>query len=105
MTRTMPGPPEHCYCRDGDQPCRSCLDDGGFYPGGVCPGCDLHNGRSESHHKHLSDAECDAEDWRAMNNVLRYEDGDPGQAKAIRHADTCNRFTIHPHAFEETPDD
>lgn len=53
--------------------------------------------------KHLTDAECAAEYWRAMHNVLRYEDGDPGQNVAIRRADTWHRFAAHPHYNEETP--
>ena len=72
MTRPMPGPPEHCCCRDGDQPCGLWLDGGAdlypWYPRDICPGCDLHNGRSESHDKRLTDAECAAEYWRAASD-------------------------------------
>ena len=101
MTRPMPGPPECCYCRFGNATCQECETRGYPYSWGLCPGCDLHNGRSESHYKRLADAECAAEYWRAMHNVLRYEDGDPGQNVAIRRADTWHRFAAHPHYDEE----
>ena len=69
MTRPMPGPPEYCCCRDGDQPCGLWLDGGAdlypWYPRDICPGCILHNGRSESHDKRLTTPECAAHEWQA----------------------------------------
>ena len=120
MTRPMPGPPEHCYCRDGDQPCRSCLDDGGFYPGGVCPGCYLHNGDRGPRETRLTDAECAAEYWRALRDD-EWEDydmldgyGPPNidpwgkewwPRSGIANEDRLNtwrRFARTPHALEES---
>ena len=110
MTRPMPGPPEHCYCRDGDQPCRSCLDDGGFYPGGVCPGCYLHNGDRGPRETRLTDTECERE-WEAFEQdastaLLLHTLGDKRvpawRFKRFNHgANTWRRFATHPHALEE----
>ena len=111
MTRPMPGPPEHCYCRDGDQPCRSCLDDGGFYPGGVCPGCYLHNGDRGPRETRLTDAEC-AREWEAFEQdastaLLLHTLGDKRvpawRFKRFNHgANTWRRFARTPHALEES---
>lgn len=50
--------------------------------------------------KHLTDAECAAEYWRAEHNYLRFEGGDPGQYKAVTQAETWHRFATHRHASE-----
>ena len=103
MTRPMPGPPEHCCCRDGDQPCGLWLDGGAdlypWYPRDICPGCVLHNGRSESHDKRLTDAECAAEYWRAMFDA-EYETPH-GYERQIVIVRTWHRFATRPHALEE----
>ena len=50
--------------------------------------------------KHLTDAECAAEYWRAEHHYLRFDDGDPGQYKAVTQAETWHRFATQPHASE-----
>ena len=50
--------------------------------------------------KKLTDAECAAEYWRAEHHYLRFEDGDPGQYKAVTQAETWHRFATHRHASE-----
>ena len=50
--------------------------------------------------KKLTDAECAAEYWRAEHHYLRFEDGDPGQYKAVTQAETWHRFATQPHASE-----
>lgn len=111
MTRPMPGPPEHCCCRDGDQPCGLWLDGGAdlypWYPRDICPGCDLHNGRSESHDKRLTDAECAAEYWRAVAERLEFDaDVNCGyethDETLERFEETWRRFARTPHALEES---
>lgn len=117
--RPMLGPPEHCCCRDGDQPCGLWLDGGAdlypWYPRDICPGCVLHNGRSESHAKRLTDAECAAEFWRAATvseralaaQAITREPGDylpvaKGSLAAVREQLTWHRFAIYPNAREES---
>ena len=114
MTRPMPGPPEHCYCRDGDQPCRSCLSDDGFYPGGVCPGCYLHNGDRGPRETRLTDKECwteyhhaDAAWAKAMVQVLMghrpmTDELNEGLHCQIEETGTWHRFATHRHALEES---
>ena len=50
--------------------------------------------------KRMSDAECAAEYWRAEHHYLRFEDGDPGQYKAVTQAETWHRFATQQHASE-----
>ena len=50
--------------------------------------------------KKLTDAECAAEYWRAEHHYLRFEDGDPGQYKAVTQAETWHRFATQQHASE-----
>ena len=104
MTRPMPGPPEDCYCRDGNATCQECETRGYPYPWGLCPGCDLHNGRSDSHYKRLTDAECAAEYWRAASDFrdrLRHglagDDLNPEWGRRL----IWHRFAAYPHALEE----
>ena len=61
--------------------------------------CPIHCKRLEPT-KHLTDAECAAEYWRAEHHYLRFEDGDPGQYKAVTQAETWHRFATQPHASE-----
>ena len=46
MTRPMPGPPEDCYCRDGNATCDDCETYGYRYSWGLCPGCHLQGVRA-----------------------------------------------------------
>ena len=105
MTRPMPGPPEDCYCRFGNATCQECEICGYPYSWGLCPGCELHNGRDLGAHKRLKDAECAAEYWRAASDFRdRLRHGLPGDdlnpewgRRLIWH-----RFATHPHALEES---
>ena len=109
MTRPMPGPPEDCYCRFGNATCQECETRGYPYSWGLCPGCELHNGRDLGAYKRLKDAECAAEYWRAeagfmaLDKVLRvgWSNRDPVANEAAR-ADTWKRFMDAPHALEES---
>ena len=107
MTRPMPGPPEDCSCRFGNATCQECETRGYPYPWGLCPGCDLHNGRSDSHYKRLTDAECAAHYWqafcyraRALSEIINLP---PHEARRIvKESDTWHRFDTHHHALEES---
>ena len=61
--------------------------------------CPIHGTQIEPT-KHLTDAECAAESWRAEHHYLRFDDGDPGQYKAVTQAETWHRFATHQHASE-----
>ena len=119
MTRPMPGPPEDCYCRDGNATCDDCETYGYRYSWGLCPGCELHNGRDLGAYKRLKDAECAAEYWRALRDD-EWEDydmldgyGPPNidpwgkewwPRSGIANEDRLNtwrRFARTPHALEE----
>lgn len=110
MTRPMPGPPEDCYCRDGNATCDDCETYGYRHSWGLCPGCELHNGRDLGAHKRLKDAECAAEYWRAEADKRdrSYTGPDPEFLDVedsftyaiIRH--TWHRFATRPHALEES---
>ena len=65
-------------------------------------GCPLHGLLAEiqSRQKRLTDTECAAEYWRAEHHYLRFDDGDPGQCKAVTQAETWHRFATQPHASE-----
>lgn len=104
MTRPMPGPPEDCYCRFGNATCQECETRGYPYSWGLCPGCELHNGRSVSHHKRLKDVECAAEKWRALTVQLATPHGAPWGSRREEglRAATWHRFVTRPHALEES---
>ena len=107
MTRPMPGPPEDCYCRDGNATCDDCETYGYRYSWGLCPGCHLHNGRDLGAHKRLKDAECAAHYWqafcyraRALAEIINLP---PHEARRIvKESDTWHRFGTHHHALEES---
>ena len=103
MTRPMPGPPEDCYCRFGNATCQECETRGYPYSWGLCPGCELHNGRDLGAYKRLKEAQCAAEYWRAEAEILYF---DPevdhlAWAQAVSRQEIINRFATHPHALEE----
>ena len=123
MTRPMPGPPEDCYCRDGNATCDDCETYGYRYSWGLCPGCELHNGRDLGAYKRLKEAECAAEFWRAYRDnewgghslpdgygLPNYYPAVPGRpARWILDPDmlegclnTWRRFAATPHALEES---
>lgn len=111
MTRPMPGPPEHCCCRDGDQPCGLWLDGGAdlypWYPRDICPGCALHNGDRGSRETRLTEAECSAEYWRAFYHLTRPMAANISISKsewdsALQESSTWHRFAATPHALEES---
>ena len=107
MTRPMPGPPEDCYCRFGNATCQECETRGYPYSWGLCPGCELHNGRDLGAYKRLKDAECAAEYWqafcyraRALAEIINLP---PHEARRIvKESDTWHRFDTHHHALEES---
>ena len=107
MTRPMPGPPEDCYCRDGNATCDDCETYGYRYSWGLCPGCHLHNGRDLGAHKHLKDAECAAEYWRASYHLdiplaTRTFVLTPEWVRDLYRTTTLHRFATRPHALEES---
>ena len=107
MTRPMPGPPEDCYCRFGNATCQECETRGYPYSWGLCPGCELHNGRDLGAYKRLKDAECAAHYWqafcyraRALAEIINLP---PHEARRIvKESDTWHRFDTHRHALEES---
>lgn len=109
MTRPMPGPPEHCCCRDGDQPCGLWLDGAAdlypWYPRDICPGCALHNGDRGSRETRLTEAECSAEYWRAeAEDMSPAADNEmitiPEFLRLTRELATWRRFSHTPHYDE-----
>lgn len=104
MTRPMPGPPEDCCCRFGNATCQECETRGYPYSWGLCPGCELHNGRDLGAHKRLKDAECAAEYWRASNMCWRTDAlglEDPAGTDLEYQSYTWLAFATHHHALEE----
>lgn len=99
MTRPMPGPPPYGHYSN-------------YYPHehpddalGLCPGCDIDGqGRRASSAKRLTDAECAAEFWRAMNETnsasLNNCPECPGCQAIVDEELTWHRFAIYPHALE-----
>ena len=112
MTRPMPGPPEDCYCRFGNATCQECETRGYPYSWGLCPGCELHNGRDLGAYKRLKDAECAAETWKAHCKLMIAEHApfemrvglEPAlpSVRYVYEADIWHRFATHPHALEES---
>lgn len=102
MTRPMPGPPEDCYCRFGNATCQECETRGYPYSWGLCPGCELHNGRDLGAYKRLKDAECAAEYWRAVANLLAAPPHSSEMLSAREKKRVCANFATHPHALEES---
>ena len=102
MTRPMPGPPEDCYCRGGNATCDDCETYGYRYSWGLCPGCHLHNGRDLGAHKRLKDAECAAEYWRAVANLLAAPPHSSEMLSAREKKRVCANFATHPHALDAT---
>ena len=114
MTIPMPGPPEDCYCRFGNATCQDCETRGYPYSWGLCPGCELHNGRDLGAYKRFKEAECWAEYYhadaawaKAMVQVLM---GDRPMTDELNEGLHCqiyetgiwHRFATHPHALEES---
>lgn len=102
MTRPMPGPPEDCYCRFGNATCQECETRGYPYSWGLCPGCELHNGRDLGAYKRLKDAECAAEYWRAVANLLAAPPHSSEMLSAREKKRVCANFATRPHALEES---
>ena len=102
MTRPMPGPPEDCYCRFGNATCQECETRGYPYSWGLCPGCELHNGRDLGAYKRLKDAECAAEFWRAVANLLAAPPHSSEMLSAREKKRVCANFATRPHALEES---
>jgi len=111
----MPGPPEDCYCRFGNATCQECETRGYPYSWGLCPGCELHNGRDLGAYKRLKDVECAAEFWRAATvseraraaQAITRETDDflpvaRGFLASSREQITWHRFATRPHALEES---
>ena len=113
MTRPMPGPPEDCYCRFGNATCQECETRGYPYSWGLCPGCELHNGRDLGAYKRLKDVECwteyhhaDAAWAKAMVQVLMgyrpmTDELNAGLHRQLHETNTWRRFARTPHALEE----
>ena len=107
MTRPMPGPPEDCYCRFGNATCQECETRGYPYSWGLCPGCELHNGRDLGAYKRLKDVECAAEYWRAAYQLARPLAANTFVTtseweRALQESDTWHRLSAYPHALEES---
>lgn len=105
MTVPMPGPPEDCYCRDGNATCYECETNGYPYSWGLCPGCYLHNGDRGSRETRLTDAECSAEYWRAEAEDMRPAADNkmitiPEFLQLTRELATWWRFSHTPHYDE-----
>ena len=92
MTHPMPGPHD-CTCRYA--PCHVCAD-----PTRVLdPGCLVHGEAPED--KHLTDAECAAEYWRAEAAYWTAQAMERSPHHAAFEADVFERFAAYPHALEE----
>ena len=90
MTRPMPGPPE-------------CLTAGFPHEGAAinAPGCLLHARSYHAKSKRLTDAECAAEYWRAVANLLAAPPHSSEMLSAREKKRVCANFATHPHALEE----
>ncbi len=99
MTRPMPEPPE-CECAT----CEGCAEErheGLMREGEPCPACHVHAGPSYSEDKRLKDAECAAEYWRAVANLLAAPPHSSEMLSAREKKRVCANFAAHPHALEE----
>ena len=100
MTRPMPGPPE-CECREVPAHLWT------TYAGAVDPNtlfeytpeCPLHGEVSSP--KRLKDAECAAEYWRAVANLLAAPPHSSEMLSAREKKRVCANFATRPHALEE----
>ena len=96
MTRPMPGPPKdwwYCTPPHGEPGlCTSDMDPAEYMP------------FAHLQHKRLTDAECAAEFWRAMNETnsasLNNCPECPGCQAIVDEELTWHRFAIYPHALE-----
>ena len=118
MTRPMPGPPTAVEVHTdwwNSAEWVNWQDDQGRW---------RHVSVRELSAKHLSDAECAAEKWRALSSAMflswaplemlgveiptdgqLYSVTRPDPTEAEIEAATWDRFATHPHAFKETPND
>lgn len=92
MTRPMPGPHEHHWTT-------------WYYACTACSGLWDRGDEAQRLDKHLTDAECAAEMWRAEAEVLYFDpDAEPARwSEAVTRQDAWHRFATLPHAFKETP--
>ena len=93
MTRPMPGPPE-------------CLPTGFPHERTAHAACLIHARSYHANSKRLTDAECAAEFWRAMNETnsasLNNCPECPGCQAIVDEELTWHRFAIYPHALDAT---
>lgn len=94
MTRPMPGPPAEVPHDPGVYPHGSATDYAHY-----CPGCAAEDDARPAESKHLSDAECAAEYWRAEASVLYFDPHCESEAwsAAVTEEHTWHRFATHPH--------
>lgn len=57
---------------------------------------------AERHDKRLTDAECSAEYWRAVANLLAAPPHSSEMLSAREKKRVCANFATHPHALEES---
>lgn len=92
--RPMPGPPEYWwYCTPPHgQPglWTSDMDPAEYMP------------FTHLQHKRLKDAECAAEYWRAVANLLAAPPHSSEMLSAREKKRVCANFATHPHALEES---
>ena len=100
MTIPMPGSPE-CECAT----CEGCAEErheGLMREGEPCPACHVHADPSYREEKRLKDAECAAEYWRAVANLLAAPPHSSEMLSAREKKRVCANFATHPHALEES---
>ena len=97
MTRPMPGPPEPVPHEFDTLP-HKLTDDPWVY----CSGCAAENRIRLADPKRLKDAECAAEYWRAVANLLAAPPHSSEMLSAREKKRVCANFATHPHALEES---
>ena len=97
MTRPMPGPPEPVPHEFDTLP-HKLTDD----PWPYCSGCAAENRIHLADPKRLTDAECAAEYWRAVANLLAAPPHSSEMLSAREKKRVCANFATHPHALEES---
>lgn len=97
MTRPMPGPPAEVPHDPDVYPHGSATDYAHY-----CPGCAAEDDERPAEPKHLTDAECAAEYWRAEAAYWTAQAMERSPHHAAFEADVFERFAAYPHALEES---
>ena len=94
MTRPMPGPPEYWWY------CTPPHGEPGLWTSDMDPA--EYMPFTHLQHKRLTDAECAAEYWRAVANLLAAPPHSSEMLSAREKKRVCANFATRPHALEES---